>query len=69
MNCREQDEDELVTAIRERVRSALTEHFRRNDTNNGKGYCLDCDANDRRDGSIKHKSDCAVSVALEAIGT
>lgn len=51
---------------RTRIIRQLTEYFRRRDTNNGKSYCFDCDANERKDGSIAHKKDCAVHVVLAA---
>jgi hypothetical protein len=42
--------------------------FLRNDTNNGKLYCIECGANERK-GKVTHKADCAlveVKAALKA---
>lgn len=51
----------------EKVRVALEFHLERRDTNNGKAYCVDCNANQRRDGSYKHDPECVVSVAVNAV--
>ena len=40
--------------------------FLRNDTNNGKSYCIECDGNERK-GKVKHKPDCVLVEANAAL--
>ncbi len=53
-------------SIRKSVEKSLTQHFIRRDTNNGKNYCVDCGANEKKN-RINHAKECAVTEALFAV--